>query len=283
MNEEIIPYREPTWRQIMEYTNISETILGYVPLHWHEELQFTIVKHGTIELHILGEKVTVPEGAGFFINSGVIHEIHAKTKNATYICWNIGISLFDQHIQTKYILPLILEEKTLFVILSPFKERHKRMIQAIKMSYEAYKANENGYELMMTMHYLACLKELHSEITLHPDNSHPIYDPRVKTILEHIHTHFNQQIKLETLAELAHLSKAETIRVFKRHVGRTPFKYILDYRLEHSINLLIGTRSTITEIALECGFSSVSYFIEKFKQAFHRTPRQYREKKSKNR
>ncbi|WP_369412890.1 helix-turn-helix transcriptional regulator [Oceanobacillus alkalisoli] len=75
---------------------------------------------------------------------------------------------------------------------------------------------------------------------------------------------------------MTHLSKAETIRVFKRHVGRTPFNYILDYRLERSINLLIGTRSTITEIALECGFSNVSYFIEKFKEAFHMTPRKYR-------
>lgn len=283
LNEEIIPYREPTWRQIMEYTNISETLLGYVPLHWHEELQFTIVRQGTIELHILGEKVTITEGAGFFINSEVIHEIHAKTKNATYICWNIGISLFDQHIQTKYILPLILEEKIPFVILTPFKESHHRMIQAIEMSYEAYKAKENGYELIMTIHYLACLNELHSEIALHPHNSYPTYDPRVKTILAYIHTHFNHQIKLETLAELVHLSNAETIRIFKRHVGRTPFKYILDYRLEHSINLLIGTRSTITETALECGFSSASYFIEKFKQAFHITPRKYREEKIKNR
>ncbi len=282
LNEEIIPYREPTWPQIMEYTNISETTLGYVPLHWHEELQFTIVKQGTIELHILGEKVSITEGAGFFINSGVVHEIHAKTKNATYICWNIGIPLFDKHIQTKYILPLIQEENTPFIILNPFKGRHKRMIRAIKTSYEAYKIKGNGYELIMTMHYLACLNELLPEIALHSHTSYPIYDQRVKTILEYIHTHFKNQIKLETLAELAHLSNAETIRVFKRHVGRTPFKYILDYRLERSINLLIGTRSTITEIALECGFSSASYFIEKFKHAFHITPRKYREEKNKN-
>ncbi|MFP3490335.1 AraC family ligand binding domain-containing protein, partial [Staphylococcus sp. SIMBA_130] len=62
------------------------------------------VVKGTIELHILGRKINLPEGSGFFINSGVIHEIHAKTWNATFICWNIGITLFDKHIQTKYIL-----------------------------------------------------------------------------------------------------------------------------------------------------------------------------------
>lgn len=282
LNEEIIPYREPAWLQLMERKNISKTILGYIPLHWHEELQFTVVQQGTIELHILGEKITFTEGAGFFINSGVVHEIHAKTKNATYICWNIGIPLFDKHIQTKYILPLIQEENTPFIILTPSKERHKRIIQAIKKSYEIYNRKDNGYKLTMTMQYLSCLNELLPEVALHSNNSYPIYDQRVKTILEYIHTHYKNQIKLETLAELAHLSNAETIRIFKRHVGRTPFKYILDYRLERSINLLIGTRSTITEIALDCGFTSVSYFIEKFKEAFHITPRKYREKNKNN-
>lgn len=282
LNEEIIPYREPTWLQIMEYTNISETTLGYVPLHWHEELQLTVVEQGTIELHISGEKVAITEGAGCFINSGVVHEIHAKTKNATYICWNIGIPLFDKHIQTKYILPLIQEENPPFIILNPFKESHKRMIQSINSSYETYKKKEYGYELIMTLHYLACLHELLPEIAFHCQTSYPIYDQRVKIILEYIHTHYNHQIKLDTLAELAHLSKAETIRVFKRHVGRTPFKYILDYRLERSISLLIGTRSTITETALECGFSSVSYYIKKFNQAYQITPRKYREEKNKN-
>lgn len=277
LNEEIIPYREPAWLQLMEQTNISRTLLGYIPLHWHEELQFTVVQQGAIELRILGEKIMITEGGGFFINSGVVHEIHAKTKNATYICWNIGISLFDKHIQRKYILPLIQEENTPFVILNPSNKGHKRIIQAIEISCETYNTKENGYELIMTMQYLSCLNELLPEIGLCSNNNYPIYDQRVKTILEYIHTHFREHIKLETLAKLTHLSNAETIRIFKRHVERTPFKYILDYRLERSVDLLIGTRSTITEIALECGFSSPSYFIEKFREAFHITPRKYRE------
>lgn len=136
-----------------------------------------------------------------------------------------------------------------------------------------------GFELVINMHYLASLNELLHEIDLKSTNNKPIYDQRIKNILAHIHTHYQQQIKLETLAEIAALSEAETIRIFKRHTGRTPFQYILDYRLERSMILLAGTRSLITEIALECGFSSVSYFIEKFKEAFHLTPKKYRDKK----
>ncbi len=279
LNEEIIPYVEPAWLHSMEYINISETLLGYIPLHWHEELQFVVVKKGTIELHILGDKISICEGNGFFINSGVVHEIHATTVNATYICWNVGISLFDKHIQSKYIIPLIQEQNTPFVILTSSNAKHQHMIQAILKSFDTFLKKENGYELVITIQYLICLNELLPGIALHSSNRYPIYDQRIKTILAYIHTHYKEPITLETLAESVHLSKAETIRVFKRHVGRTPFTYILDYRLERSVDLLIGTRSSITEIAMECGFSSVSYFIEKFKQVFHLTPRKYREAK----
>lgn len=99
-NEELIPYKEPAWLHSIEYTAISETLLGYIPLHWHEDLQFTVVVKGTIELFIKGTTRSITKGSGFFINSGVVHEIHAKTSDATYICWNVGISLFDKHIQT---------------------------------------------------------------------------------------------------------------------------------------------------------------------------------------
>ena len=279
LNEELIPYTEPGWQHSLEYTTISERLLGYIPLHWHEELQFVAVVKGTIELHILGRKISLPEGSGFFINSGVIHEIHAKTLNATFICWNIGITLFDKHIQTKYILPIIHEGSTPYVILNPSKDRHNRIIQAILTSYDCYINKEKSFELIITIQYLTCIKELLHEIVLDPSNGYPIYDQRVKNILEYIHTHYRTQIKLETLAEIAYLSKSETNRLFKKHVGRTPFTYLLDYRLERSIDLLIGTRSTITEIAIECGFSSVSYFIDKFKKAFHLTPKKYRDEK----
>ncbi|MEH6942000.1 AraC family transcriptional regulator [Bacillus sp. JJ722] len=279
LNEELIPYSDPDWLHSIEYTYISKTILGYIPLHWHVELQFVVVKSGTIDLHILGRKIPISKGEGSFINSGVVHEIHGKTSNASFICWNIGIPLFDKHIQTKYILPLIQEGSTPYVILNPRNERHINIIEAILTTFDTFNAQEKGFEMVITSQYLLCLKELLNEVTFHSTNDYPIYDQRVKMIIEYIHTNYQLQITLEKLAEITFLSKSETIRLFKKHVGRTPFNYILDYRLERSINLLIGTRSTITEISNECGFSSVSYFIEKFKRAYHTTPKKYRNEK----
>ncbi|MDQ0273947.1 AraC-like DNA-binding protein [Cytobacillus purgationiresistens] len=243
------------------------------------EMQFVVVKKGIIEIRINGNKIPVSKGEGFFINSGIIHEIYAITPDATFICWNVGITLFDKHIQNKYILPLIQEGSTPYVLLDPLHEKHIIIIEGILRSFYVFKEQGKGFELVISSQYLLCLKELFNEVNLHSSNNIPIYDQRVKKILKYIHNNYHFQISLEQLAEIAYLSKSETIRLFKKHVGKTPFNYILTYRLERSIDLLIGTESTITEISNECGFSSVSYFIEKFKNSYDTTPKKFRKEK----
>ncbi|MTL76553.1 AraC family transcriptional regulator, partial [Turicibacter sanguinis] len=51
-----------------------------------------------------------------------------------------------------------------------------------------------------------------------------------------------------------------------------------EYRLEKSLFLLKTTNYTITEIALQCGFNSSSYFTETFRKELNCTPSDYRKK-----
>ena len=64
-------------------------------------------------------------------------------------------------------------------------------------------------------------------------------------------------------------------KVFKASTGKTLHEYIEDRRIKKSINLLISTDMTLTEIAYECGFSSQSYFSYAFKRHTGLTPRDY--------
>lgn len=195
-NEELINYQEPDWPHSLLYTNVSKTLLGYIPLHWHAELQFTVVTKGMIELHISGEKIRLSEGSGCFINSGVVHEIHPKSSGASYICWNMGVSLFDKHIQTTYILPLIQAKNSPFIILTSENDRHIRILQAIFNSYKAYSNKHNGFELVITRQYLTCLSELLHEVDFSGNHHGPIDDHRIKRMLAFIHAHFKQKNKI---------------------------------------------------------------------------------------
>ncbi len=54
-------------------TTINQNINGYIPLHWHDEIQIVLIVKGEAIFQINEEKRTVREGEGLFINSGCLH------------------------------------------------------------------------------------------------------------------------------------------------------------------------------------------------------------------
>lgn len=55
----------------------------------------------------------------------------------------------------------------------------------------------------------------------------------------------------------------------------TPVEFLISYRLKKACELLITTKKSILEIALECGFNNSSYFGKLFKQQYHTSPGEY--------
>lgn len=55
-------------------------------------------------------------------------------------------------------------------------------------------------------------------------------------------------------------------RFFKEKVGKTPFSYLNEYRVNQAASQLLSTRLPITEIALNAGFENMSYFIRQFRR-----------------
>ncbi|MBK5441637.1 AraC family transcriptional regulator [Peribacillus sp. TH24] len=274
--QELVQYKDPQWPVIFYHTNIRKNIVGYIPLHWHEELQFVVVTGGHVCFQIHGEEINLNEGEGIFINSGVIHEAQADSCEGRYICWNVGVHLASSYIEKKYIGFLIQNEKVPFIPFSPSINWQNDIMEAIKKGFVAYENKSFGCELVITQQYLFCIERLVTNIVPNHGQKKVVYDPRVKEILRYMHHHYGSKITLDDVANVAYLSRAETNRLFKKHLGRTPFQYLLSYRLDRSKELLVRTTSSITEISLEVGFSSTSYFIEKFKAAFGMTPNKFR-------
>lgn len=99
---------------------------------------------------------------------------------------------------------------------------------------------------------------------------------QLKRVLDYIHSHFNQEISLESLALIAGLSSYHFLRLFKQSVGKTPIQYIIHCRMEEAKRLLFETRLSITEIALEVGYGSLNHFISLFRRYTGTTPAAYR-------
>ncbi|HIT31597.1 MAG TPA: helix-turn-helix domain-containing protein [Candidatus Enterenecus stercoripullorum] len=91
-----------------------------------------------------------------------------------------------------------------------------------------------------------------------------------------IHLHFRENLTLEQLAEAVHTSKYHLVHTFRRQFGTSPLKYVQSLRLQESRKLLSTTDFSLTYIARMTGFSSPSYFSQRFLSAEGVTPTQYR-------
>lgn len=92
----------------------------------------------------------------------------------------------------------------------------------------------------------------------------------------YINEHFAEKITLEELAKVTSLSKTYLSKSFKKFIGQSLFEYIQQTRVQHAGYLLQTSQKSITQIALESGFETLSYFNRIFKKYYHISPGQFR-------
>lgn len=104
-------------------------------------------------------------------------------------------------------------------------------------------------------------------------------NPRVCiTVRQYIDNHFKENITLDMLAELSHVSKYHMVHVFTEEYEISPINYLIYKRIEEGKKLLQTTDYSLALIGRTLGFSSPSYFSQAFKKQVQCTPMEYRKK-----
>ncbi len=93
---------------------------------------------------------------------------------------------------------------------------------------------------------------------------------------EFMHAYRDQPVELAEVARAACLSLYHFHRLFRETFHETPHQYLIRLRLEHAAHLLAHSELPVTEICLECGFSSLGSFSSLFRRRFGNSPRQFR-------
>ena len=93
-----------------------------------------------------------------------------------------------------------------------------------------------------------------------------------------IEAHFQERIRLETLAALANLSVSHFCRAFKQTIGVAPHAYLIRRRIGYAQRMMLATEKSIVEIANEAGFADQAHFGRTFQKMFHTSPGAWRRK-----
>lgn len=109
-------------------------------------------------------------------------------------------------------------------------------------------------------------------------NSFKTISPLIYKTMEAIMEDYKHQWTLHEMANISNLSKYQFAHLFKEITGLSPYSWLQLYRIIRSQEYLKNTGKSILDIALDCGFSSVSVYNQLFKRLYGGTPGTFRKK-----
>lgn len=283
---ETIQYPDETFPYIMythtNYGSIPEG-RGVNDLHWHEELQITLVTKGKLTIQINGINYDLEKGQAIFINKSVLHVVKHLTHDGEYVSFNFPeklLAFYSGSIMEKnYVFPYT-NSSLLSLEIKGDTEWQKQVLQILwSMKKEFEKKTGWGWQYDVSIKTVQLWLILISNRSLSSEESskhNRHQQERLQLMLSFIHQNYTDPITLKDIAEAAHLSVSECTRSFKKSIHMTPYDYLVKYRIKRSCKLLESTEYTITQITRRVGFNHVNHFIQSFKKHRGVTPKEFR-------
>ncbi|MDQ8186618.1 AraC family transcriptional regulator [Pelagicoccus sp. SDUM812002] len=106
----------------------------------------------------------------------------------------------------------------------------------------------------------------------YPSAGYDIVD-RINSLLEH---RLADSISIVQIAEALSLSESHLRKRFKVLTGISLGSYLVHYKLNRAVKLLVHSDDSLTQIALDCGYESLAAFSRSFKKQLGSTPSSYR-------
>lgn len=99
---------------------------------------------------------------------------------------------------------------------------------------------------------------------------------RISQVYKHTFDHFHEDISVDQLAKIVHMTPTSFCKFFKKHTMKTYISFLNEVRIEKACQLLINNRSeNIAEAAFQVGFNNIVHFNRVFKAITKMSPRKY--------
>ncbi len=247
-------------------------------MHCHSYLEVLYILDDHVKVQINGQVFYANTGDIVFINSYDVHEVDG-TKGQWVLLFDPSLIKQVSTEKSHHLLPHLMEYRWIKAkdfqnnkiedIQTPFKA----MIESLKSTHGkgSFVTTGQFYLFLDAIRsYTEALNETELDVVLYRDQK------RIHEILIYLEEHYHEQTSLEDIAKKAGFTKHYFCRYFKKMMGKSFVDYLNEIRCQRARDLIENTEIPITTIALDTGFSSVSYFSRKFKSYWGESPRYYR-------
>ncbi|MWV43005.1 helix-turn-helix domain-containing protein [Paenibacillus sp. HJL G12] len=256
--------------------------------HWHLYIEMLYLLSGKAKVYLGAECHTLGKGDLILIHSHETHSIYSVDDEVSYIVVKfdpeILYSTSRTFLESKYILPFTLADSRGQRVFTEPEIQDTPIPSLIREIYDEFSSKGFGFELavrtLICRVFLWFLRKTHHQ-QWGWEVSHSLNDSdyqMLQKVFEYIDYNYMNDINAQTAARLCNMSYSYFSRRFKSIMGKTFTNYLSYIRITEAEKLLLTTDMSMTQIALEVGFSSSSYFIQQFRQYKNISPHQFRKK-----
>lgn len=275
--QELVQYRQNTAMRIW----YNDLYSDFDP-HWHSALEIITPEENWYDIIIDGTTYHSVPGDIMIIPPGELHALKAPETGSRFIYLFDLSALSSLHgfagIQPILSAPIHLTRGAYPRI---YDDAYQLLVQ---VRNEYFSQNEFAeltiYSLLLSFFVKLGTNHMNniplfSNSRIHKQKE---YSDKFNTVMDYIDTHYMDNLNLNDIADSIGFSKYHFSRLFKQYTNYTFCTYICHRRIKIAEELLEQPDLSITEVALQAGFPSISTFNRLFKQTKGCSPSEYREK-----
>mgnify|MGYP005954025545 CR=1 FL=1 len=237
--------------------------------HWHRSIEIFLVLEGKLEFFIDNTSLPLTAPDFVIVNSNEIHSIEAPMPNTTIVV-QIPVSCFAGY----------LEEDDYAVFSKGSEEENLKLVKLIVQMYRAYQEKGLAYELKVRSLFLELLYLLVTSFMKKEEDQGNIRQKRhldkLSRITSYMKKNYNQDITLESVADLFGFSPTYLSRMFQRYANVSYKTYLLNLRTEYGLREMMNTEHSLNDVALNNGFPNSRAFAKAFSKRYGCLPSEYR-------
>lgn len=274
---ELSPHGTLLYPLEVNHDDLSTFQNGFVRCHWHEEVEFSIVRKGRARYSLPGGMVELQEGQGILINANIPHS-SAPADGDTALLLTVIVhpalvyGLPGSEIDTQLLRPFLQSRHLAWMPLT--QEEMDGLRQVDRLTREKPFAWQLKCKQLLCGVFVTLLCRRGQQSSGQTDFSSL---SRLEDMLAFLHSRYDQPLDLTALSRQCCLSREGCCRFFKRMTGQTISQYLEAYRVGRAAALLQTEGMTVTDAALQCGFSNAGRFSAAFARRIHMTPKAYQQ------
>ncbi|MCX2679758.1 AraC family transcriptional regulator [Galbibacter sp. EGI 63066] len=242
--------------------------------HYHPEIELVYIIEGEGTLYAGDHIGNFQKNDIFFLGKNVPHMFDSKPFSSETDKLSIAYVI---HANADF-FPGVNSSKSAYSYVSQMMEVSKRGIrfrgdENIVLLQILDKMNSNSL-YQNGVSFLSLLLELHQKNNkkLLGSNdwlsNYQVKDLRLNKVIQYIMQNFQEEISLDTIANVSGMNKTAFCRYFKSKTGKSFVEFLNEIRIGYSCKLLSDTnpQKTVSEACYQSGFNSLSYYNRTFKK-----------------